>query len=60
MSNRLRPIIKIRFREDSKEFFVCLLDSGADFSTFPLSLGLKNNIDFSDEEPINAPEQITG
>ena len=56
-----RPAIRIKFDESSKQSFLCLLDSGADTSIFPLSIGKKLGIDFSECDPVeNPPEQMIG
>ena len=57
----LRPSIRIKFDEASKQSFLCLLDSGADISIFPLSIGKRLGIDFSECDPLERPpEQMIG
>ena len=56
----LRPIIDVKFKEKETQYIPCLLDSGADISTFPTSIGTKIGIDFSDEDPVDPPKQISG
>lgn len=61
MGSLMRPAIKIKFNADDKQSFLCLLDSGADVSIFPLSIGKKLGIDFSEADPIDiAPQQMSG
>jgi len=55
----LRPIIPIKFTNSIPDV-LCLLDSGADYSTFPVSIGKKIGIDFEDHTPIKSPDQMTG
>ena len=56
-----RPTIKIKFNQEDKQSFLCLLDSGADISIFPLSIGKKLGLDFSEADPIEiAPQQMSG
>ena len=56
-----RPAIKIKFNREDKQSFLCLLDSGADLSIFPLSIGKKLGLDFSEADPIEiAPQQMSG
>ena len=57
----LKPVIKVKFSERENQLISCLLDSGADVSTFPASIGRAIGINFDDEDPIeNAPKQISG
>ncbi|MBI2631988.1 hypothetical protein HYW75_03220 [Candidatus Pacearchaeota archaeon] len=60
LDNNLRPSISIKFDPSDTQSVLCLLDSGADFSTFPVSIGKKIGVDFRDEDPINPPSQISG
>lgn len=60
LDNNLRPAIKIKFNPSDTQYILCLLDSGADYSTFPVSIGKKIGIDFRDEDPIDPPSQISG
>ena len=52
-----RPTIKIKFNPQDKQSFSCLVDSGADCSIFPLSIGEKLEIDFSESDPLERPPQ---
>jgi len=55
-----RPYIGVEFG-NNLPLIDCLLDSGADFSTLPASIGRKAGIDFSDEDPLSdPPKQISG
>ena len=60
LDDHLRPTIKIKFNPSDTQYILCLLDSGADFSTFPISIGKKIGINFKDEDPIEPPSQISG
>ena len=60
LDNNLRPAVRIKFNPSDTQSILCLLDSGADFSTFPVSIGKKIGINFKDEDPIDPPSQISG
>ena len=60
LDNNLRPSISIKFDPFDTQSILCLLDSGADYSTFPVSIGKKVGINFKDEDPIDPPSQISG
>ena len=53
-------MIPIYFSNHVSDEIWCLLDSGADYSTFPVSIGEGIGIDFKDEDPIDPPKQISG
>lgn len=56
-----RPAIRIKFNPSQKQSFLCLLDSGADLSIFPLSIGNSMGIDFSECDPLESPpKQMMG
>ena len=58
LDNNLRPAVRIKFNPSDTQFILCLLDSGADFSTFPVSIGKKIGINFKDEDPISPPLRL--
>ena len=60
IDNNLRPSISIKFKSSGTQSILCLLDSGVNYSTFPVSIGKKIGIDFEDEDPIDPPSQISG
>lgn len=59
---KLRPVADIQLDYlGNKQNILCIIDSGADFSFLPKSVGEALGIDFSEDDPVsNLPEGVDG
>lgn len=64
VGKRLYPFIEVDLtyidNKKTKESFMCLLDSGADYTVLPKDLGEELGVDFTELEVVDPPDGIAG